>query len=259
LGIAEFCREIEAYLCRKNDGHLIRVTGPSFELVAGWAARGVPLKIAFKGIDRYFERYYRKGPRRRPVKIDFCEADVLDVYDEWLRALGLTQVARAFQASDPRAFQASDPRAFHANDPDDDRSAESLALRPRVSLPQHLERVVMRLSEARARGTLGGEFDDLIDRASRELDDARTRAGGMRGEGRRALVERLAALDAELLARAREGVTEAERAALADEAEQELAPYRASMNADVFARTREAAIDRLVRERANLPTISYIW
>jgi hypothetical protein len=250
LSIAEFCREIEAYLCRKNDGHLIRVTGPSFELVAGWAARGVPLKIAFKGIDRYFERYYRRGPRRRPVKIDFCEADVLDVYDEWLRALGLTHVARAFQASDPRAFQANDP---------DDRSAESLALRPRVSLPQHLERVVMRLSEARARGTLGGEFDDLIDRASRELDDARTRAGGMRGEARRALVERLAALDAELLARAREGVTEVERAALAAEAEQELAPYRASMNGDVFARTREAAIDRLVRERANLPTISYIW
>jgi len=58
--IAEFCREIETYLCRKNDGHLIRVTGPSFDLVAGWAARGVPLKIAFKGIDRYFERYYAK-------------------------------------------------------------------------------------------------------------------------------------------------------------------------------------------------------
>jgi len=241
--IAAFCREIETYLCRKNDGHLIRVTGPSFELVAGWAARGVPLKLAFKGIDRYFERYYRKGPRRRPVKIDFCEADVLDVYDEWRRAIGLTHVARAFQASDP----------------DDDRSAESLALRPRVSLPQHLERVVMRLSEARARGTLGEEFDDLIDRASRELDDARTRAGGVRGDARRALVERLAALDAELLARARERVTEAERAALAAEAEQELAPYRTSLNADVFARTREAAIDRLVRERANLPTISYTW
>src|SRR5262249_39856306 len=60
---AAYCREIETYLCRKNDGHLIRVVGPSFELVSGWARRGVPLKIAFRGIDRYFERYYRKGPR----------------------------------------------------------------------------------------------------------------------------------------------------------------------------------------------------
>src|SRR6185503_4746382 len=86
---SDYCREIETYLCQKNDGHLIRVVGPSFECVSQWAADGVPLKIAFRGIDRYFERYYRKGPRRRPVKIDFCEADVRDAFDEWRRALGL--------------------------------------------------------------------------------------------------------------------------------------------------------------------------
>ena len=40
LRIAEYCREIETYLCRKNDGHLIRVAGPSFELVSGWADAG---------------------------------------------------------------------------------------------------------------------------------------------------------------------------------------------------------------------------
>ena len=59
--------------------------------MSGWAAQGVPLKVACSGIDRYFERYYRKGPRRRPVKIDFCEADVLDVFDEWRRAVGVTR------------------------------------------------------------------------------------------------------------------------------------------------------------------------
>src|SRR5436190_21932279 len=86
----DYCRDIETYLCRKNDGHLIRITGPSFDLVSDWAARGVPLKVAFLGVDRYFERYYAKGPRRRPVRIDFCEADVLDAFDEWRRATGLT-------------------------------------------------------------------------------------------------------------------------------------------------------------------------
>ena len=84
----EYCREIESYLCQKNGGHLIRVVGPSFEMVSKWAAEGVPLKVAFRGIDRYCERYYKKGPRRRPVRIDFCEADVLDVFDEWRRASG---------------------------------------------------------------------------------------------------------------------------------------------------------------------------
>src|ERR1700682_5596057 len=128
-GTADYCRDIETYLCRKNDGHLIRVVGPSFDLVSGWAAQGVPLKVAFRGIDRCFERYYRKGPRRRPIKIDFCDADVLDAVDEWRRALGLPA------ATDPGGEA-----------PDHDRPRHT------PSLPAHLERVVTRLTAARASG-----------------------------------------------------------------------------------------------------------
>ena len=39
LNTDEYCREIESYLCRKNDGHLIRIVGPSFARVCGWAAQ----------------------------------------------------------------------------------------------------------------------------------------------------------------------------------------------------------------------------
>ena len=76
----------------------MRVVGPSFDLVSRWAADGVPLKVAFRGIDRYFERYYKKGPRRRPVRVDFCEADVRDVFDEWRRAVGITEGTSMVQA-----------------------------------------------------------------------------------------------------------------------------------------------------------------
>src|SRR4030095_554108 len=89
---AEYCREIETYLCKKNEGHLIRIVGPVFEKVSDWAAQGVPLAVAFKGIDAYCERYYAKGPRRRPVRVEFCEADVLDLFDGWRRAVGVTSL-----------------------------------------------------------------------------------------------------------------------------------------------------------------------
>lgn len=237
MDIADYCREIETYLCRKNDGHLIRVVGPSFELVSAWAARGVPLKIACAGIDRYFERYYRKGPRRRPVKIDFCEADVLDVFDEWRKALGVTQPAAD----------------IHQASVEGDQSAAA----GRQSLPAHLERVLLRLSSARARGSLGDAFDAVIDRVSAELDEARSKAGGLRGAARRELVDRLAALDAELLRQARSGLDAADAAALARDAEEELAGFRSGMAPDAFARAREAATDRLVRERFGLPTIAF--
>jgi hypothetical protein len=227
--VDEYCREIETYLCRKNDGHLIRVVGPSFDLVSAWAAQGIPLKIAFSGIDRYFERYYRKGPRRRPVRIDFCEADVLDVFDEWRRALGLTGQT----------------------------TLDSRLPTTRSSLPAHLERAVLRLTQARAGGSLGPAFDEVIDRVARELDAARAEARGVRGDARQALLNRLIALDAELVQQAGATLDEPARASLARDAEEELAGFRAAMAPDAFTRARDAAIDRLIRERFGLPTISF--
>jgi len=251
VDVAEYCRAIETYLCRKNDGHLIRVVGPSFEIVSQWAQQGVPLKIAYAGIDRHFERYYRQGPRRRPVKIDFCEADVLDVFDEWRRAVGIgPQSAIANQSAIP------EPAMPESAIPDQSaiRNPQSAIRR---SLPAHLERVVLRLSSARASGVLGDAFDALIDRVSADLDAARASAGGLRGEMRQALVDRLAAVDADLLRTARALLDEPARAALAREADEELAAFRAAMAADAYARAREAAIDRLVRDRFGLPTIQY--
>ena len=245
MDTSEYCREIETYLCRKNDGHLIRVVGPSFDLVSGWAAQGVPIKVALAGIDRYFERYYRKGPRRRPVKIDFCEADVLDVFDEWRRATGVSHSAVAGHQSSLEGREsgiAGDKPSATSHQP---------------SLPAHLERVVLRLTAARAGGRLGADVDALIDRVADELDAARSRAGGLRGEARLALVDRLAALDADLLRQTRATLDAATGAALAKEAEAELAPFARSMQPDALARARELAIDRLVRERFGLPTVSF--
>ena len=222
----EFCRQIERYLCQKNDGHLIRVTGPSFELVAGWAEKGIPLKIAFAGIDRCFERYHRTR-RRRPLKIDFCDADVLNAFDEWRRAVGAA--------------------------PSDD--AVSRPGTRRESLPAHLERVVLRLTSGRASGSLGEEFDSLIDQVACELDAAR--AGAARGSARHALIERLATLDADFIRQARSALTESSRTAIAREAAEELAPFRAAMAPEAFARAHEAAMNRLVRERLGLPTIAF--
>src|SRR5688572_8754027 len=91
--LGAYCRAVESYLCRRNEGHLVRVVGPAFDCVAAWAARGVPLRVAYRGIDRCVDRLAAKGNRRRPVKVEFCDADVLDVFDEWRRAVGVPAAA----------------------------------------------------------------------------------------------------------------------------------------------------------------------
>jgi hypothetical protein len=228
---ADYCRAIEAYVCRKNDGHLIRIVGPAFEMVCGWAARGVPMTVAQRGIDRYFERYYAKGPRRRPVRVEFCEADVLDAFDEWRRAVGVTSTLE---------------------DPDTVASGESTARRE--SLPAHLERVVARLTAMRAGGRQ--PLDSLLDAIIQELDAARAGAKGLRGRGRAELLERLTALDSQLLAAVRDQMSEVERNELRREAEAELALFHARMPHDALERSIAACIDRLLRDRCRLPTLS---
>jgi len=235
----DYCRQLEAHLCRKNDGHLIRIVGPAFEQVCGWAERGIPLTLAMRGIDRYFERYYSKGPRRRPVRIEFCEADVLDVFDEWRRAVGVAVTGEAGEAS--RAGEAT--RAGRVGEAGG------------ASLPAHLERVIARLTMRRGGGDRS--LDPVLDDAVRELDGARATAKTVRGQAREALIDRLRQIDASMIDALRQRTDDAILQQLAVEADEELKAFRPRMPPGAYADSRRACVDRLLRERAGLPTISY--
>jgi hypothetical protein len=232
----DYCRQIEAYLCRKNDGHLIRIVGPAFEQVCAWARRGVPLRVAFHGIDRYFERYYAKGPRRRPVRVEFCEADVLDAFDEWRRAVGPLPPERP-GVGNGGGEPAGPPGRRHA------------------SLPAHLDRTIARLTSRRAGA--GAPLDAALAACVRELDAARQTVKSLRGEARQAFVERLSQLDAMLLDAARKASDSEALTVLAAEADEELAPYRDRMSTDAYRQSQRACLDRLIRERYGLPVIAY--
>jgi hypothetical protein len=236
--VEQYSREVEAYLTRKNDGHLVRIVGPAFDLVNGWARAGIPLKIVYQGVDRYFARYYRKGARRRPVRIEFCDADVLDVFDEWRRAVGLTSAGPNDEES-----------------PEGPRESESPHRGP--SLPEHLQRALLRLTDARARGTLDPRADDLLDHVARELEASRQAAGGVRGPARLALIARLSDLDTEMLDLMRSVLDADAQVSLAREAEAELTAYRDRMRPEAFEAACRAAANRLIRERFGLPTLNF--
>jgi hypothetical protein len=226
---AEYCREVETYLCRKNEGHLIRIVGPVFEQVCGWAAQGVPLAVVYRGIDQYCERYYAKGPRRRPVRVEFCEADVLSLFDDWRRAVGVSNLGA-------------------------DHEEEEAPRKP-DSLPAHLDRAIAKLTALRSSGR-SEAFDRVLDAAVRELDRVRASAKSARGDARSAILARLAALDAELLGAARDQLSDADRVELSARAEAEIAPFASRMPADAQRTAVEAAFARLLRDSLGLPTLS---
>jgi hypothetical protein len=233
---AAYCREIEAHLCRRNDGHLIRIVGPTFDLVTGWAARGIPLPLVLRGIDRCCDRHQARGPRRRPVQLAFCEADVLDLFDEWKRAVGVRGVAA--EASGDR-----------------DVEDEGVSLRRRGSLTAHLDRVIARLTTLRSGPdrSLDPVLGDLVS----ELDAARAGAKSVRGEARQALCARLRDLDTGLVRAARARCEAAVLARLEAEAVQQLAPFRNRMTEAAYEGARQACVDRLLRERLRLPVVAF--
>ena len=266
LDVGAFCRAIESHLCHKNDGHLIRISGPAFDLVRGWANQGVPLKVVLSGIDRTFERYYRKGPRRRPVHIAFCEVDVLDAFDEWRRAIGVASADAPPTLSSASASAGDVVPAFGS--PEDEvaaaphgaptlRSAGARGARRSDSLPAHIDRVANRLTLLRGDPRNGPDLDDAIAQAVLTLDSLRPAARQARGSARQALVARLESIDAELLARAGVRLSPDQRALLTQDASIALAPFRERMPADAYLAARERAVAGLIREHAGLPLIRY--
>ena len=232
-----YCRDVESYLCRKNDGHLIRIVGPAFELVSGWASAAIPLSVVMRAVDLAHARYYAKGPKRRPLRIEYCEADVRDVFDEWKRAIGVG--ARDVHAD--------------ADEEADDGGPPSRRRRPLVA---HLDRVTARLRAWRGRSRPAALDRQVVDVVA-ELEGTREAATTARGDARQRIIDRLAELERCLRAAAHASADEAVRGRLRESASVDLEPFRDRMAPDVFRRALEASLDRLVTEHAELPRLTY--
>jgi len=234
MDFAAYCREIETYLCRKNEGHLIRIAGPAFEQVCGWAARGVPLKVAFRGIDACVARHCAKRGRRRPVRIEFCEADILDEFDRWRRAVGVT-----------------------GGQAEGDGSADAAVIVRRPRLSRHLAGVLATLTAVRAARSMSPGFGMSVDACLDELDGLQHEARSARGAARARLLARLAELDHQLTSAARVELSDVWPDLVRD-AEEELEPFRARMDPDAWEQAVDAAAERLARERLGLPRLELI-
>ena len=232
MNAGAYCREVESYLCRRNGGHLIRIVGPAFELVRTWQEQQIPLNVVRRAVDRAVERRASSPSSRRPLRIEFCEADVLEQFDEWRRAVG---VARGGAAG------ADAPR----------RTARG------ASLPAHLERVVLGLTALRANRAHPESVHDLAGRLAAELDAARAAARTARGDRRERLLARLEEADRELLAAARAGADESLRDRLRADAERDLVGFRQRMPPAEFRKAVEAGADKLLREELDLPRITF--
>ncbi len=234
--LGDYCRQVEAYLTRVNGGHLVRVVGPGFVMVRQWAEEGIPLSAVFRGIDQKAERH-RRGTSRRPLRIEFCEDDVRQVYDDWRRAVGM-----------PAAGEAE------GTVPADDRGSGS----SRRSASKDLARAMERLT------ALGGRLElpeALRDEAAAVLDalaGMREALRTARGDARAQVLAPLAGLDRRLIDAGRQAMPDELLAAVTKDAEADLAPFRGRLEAEAWDRALTATVERGVRGHLGLPDLTGI-
>jgi hypothetical protein len=160
------------------------------------------------------------------VRIEFCEADILELFDDWRRAIG--------------AGTGSPGDSDHGR---------------RESLPAHLDRTIARLTALRAGGSQSTAFDQRLESTVRELDVMRGRARQVRGDARTVLLEQLAALDKGLIDAASDELRD-RRPDLERAAQAEIAPFATRMTEEARAAAVRAALDRVIRDALGLPVIA---
>ena len=234
--VVEYCRAVEAHLTRANSGHLVRIVGPAFSLVREWEAAGIPLSVVQRAIDQKADRHRQgtAGRSGRPLRIEFCENDVRELFDDWKRAVGV-------MAQSPDAPSAA--------------TTEVVPSSRRQSLSKHLERVAERLSRLLGRQDLPEAFLERVNQTISAVSAARERARTARGVARDEIAASLQTLDGPLMAAARLVLDEAAREQLQRQAESELAGYRNRLDAEAWTKALTATADRLLRDRLALPVI----
>jgi hypothetical protein len=239
---------VESHLTRVNGGHLVRIVGPGFALVREWEAAGIPLSVVLRGIDQKAERHLKGVAARsgRALRIEFCESDVRELFEDWKRAVGITS------APEPPSTRAPEHPSTGA--PEHPSTSAVVPSSRRQSLSKHLERVSDRLSRLLGRHDLPDEFLDCVNQAISVV--AAARAGRVaRGASREEIVASVRPLDEVLIVAARKAIGSAALAQLQQQAEGELGIYKARLAPEAWQQALQATTDRLLRDRLTLPLI----
>jgi hypothetical protein len=237
VDLGAYCRAVETHLTQVNGGHLVRIVGPGFELVRRWAADGVPLSVVFRGIDSKAARH-RAGAARRPLRIEFCEEDVRDVFEDWRRAIGVA----------PMAGGDATPESS------DDLAGGESANMARRTATRDLDRAIDRLSRAAGRLDWPEALRVVLGARLEVLTAIRGDLRGARGEARAPLLGRVVEGDRAFASELRASAPPAAVADARAAAERELASYRARLSPAAWSEAVDATADRLLRHHLGLPT-----
>ena len=222
----EYFSEIEERFSRRR-GSILLLSTLDWALIETWREAGIPLEAVLRGIDAAFDKYEARAHKTRQRKINglaWCAQAVMHSAEEMVEAAtGVAPVtAREERES---GFEAERVAAYL------ERNAEAL----------------------------GAVADGIAATTAQRL---RELASAMRGEAPIALDEldrTLTVLEEKLFAALQAAATEQELVALREQAEGELAPYRAKISAVQLRQIQQQFLHKRLMEARGLPRLSLFY
>jgi len=237
LNYFSYNSEIEDTFIRRRGKHL-HLCPLDWAMMEVWKERGIPLHVVLRGIERWFDLYEGRKPKRPVNTLLYCQEEVEAQYAEWLESRVGSHEEPAKEKSDEETKSpfSRDVVLAHLS-----RSLNELS-NVNNQRPSHEDQLSEALSRA---ATLLAEIKD--DYATAARPDARKLEDSLTG------IERM--LDDAIRSAASDAQWESARA----EIDAQLKPYKRHMDKAALEQTRENLLRKRLRDHLGIPRLSLFF
>jgi hypothetical protein len=243
LNYFNYFTEIEDVFVRLRAKHVF-ISPLDWVLIEQWKSKGIPLYVVIRSIETAFASHASSRNRRAIKTLVYCQEEVEAQYAEWLDSQVGATITDAVETETPDA-----------------KPAKAYALPfPREVILEHLaagETAMRALAAdpAAADPALAEAMQRVIARYD-EIRDGFQKSAAPSAE---ALEDNLTALEQVLHPALLAHLPSEEIAAARAAADLQLKPYKAKMEKDVYAQTRDGLVLKQILAQRNLPRFSLFY
>ncbi len=217
---------------QQRRGSILLLSTLDWALIETWREAGIPLEAVLRGIDAAFDRYDARKTRtnvRRINGLAWCAQEVMTAAEEMAEAMVGTAKSKA--------------------------DAEGAGLE-HERVAAHLSEAASKLKAAKLAGLAAQTATEIAERLMALAQSAREQTSTLNLEE---LERTLTVLEEKLLTALMATAPEAELAALREQSEREIAPYRRRMQALQIRQIEQQFLHKRLLEQHDLPRFSLFY
>ena len=236
LNYFSYNSEIEDTFIRRRSKHL-HLCPLDWAMMEVWKERGIPLHVVLRAIERWFDLYEGRKPKRPVNTLLYCQEEVEAQYAEWLES-----------------------RVGSHEDSQKARDAEDASPFPRDAVLAYLSRSLDELTNVYSqRRSHEDELSEAMSRALTLLTEVKDDYATSAQPDARKLEDSLTGIERMLDDAIRSAMPDSQLESAGAEIDAQLKPYKRHMDKAAFQQTRDNLLRKRLREHLGVPRLSLFF